>query len=104
MFAARWSRNGFIFMPEKQHLEELAQFIRAHRSSEGHFQALYDRLAAELKAIHSAEENDYTTALAEAAEKHAAAYRQSKDTGSTTWPEFENFVTHFEKAVMQALH
>jgi hypothetical protein len=92
-------------MPDKNHLQELAQFIREHRSSEGHFETLYNRLKAEQQTVQkSTAEQDYATNLTEALEKHAATYQQHKETGGSAWPEFENFVSHFEKSVMDALH
>jgi ribosomal protein L16 Arg81 hydroxylase len=94
-------------MPDKNHLQELAKFIREHRSSEGHFETLYKRLVAEQQTVQqraSEPEQEYAMNLTEALEKHAATYQQHKETGGSAWPEFENFVSHFEKSVMDALH
>lgn len=94
-------------MPDKKHLEAIAQFIREHRNSEGHFQLLYEKLMAEQQAAQqerTAAENSYAASLAEIMEKQASLYQQKKEKGISAWPEFEAFVSHFEKAVLQALH
>jgi hypothetical protein len=85
---------------QKEHLEALAHFIRENRSSESNFDKLHEMLVAESNAAAEG----YAGKLYETLEKHAAAYKQKKDKGAGAWPEFENFVTHFEKAVTEALH
>lgn len=90
-------------MPEKKHLEELAQFIREHRNNEDYFQALYDQLVAECEAQDGAE-NPYAHSLRETFEKQAATYKENKEKGISSWSEFENMVSHFEKTVTDALN
>jgi len=95
-------------MATKQQLEELAAFIRSHRSAENHFEALFQKITevcdAEQKENGKAEPNAYLQGMLEAKDKYATAYRQSREKSGTAWPEFENFVTHFEKSVTGALH
>lgn len=101
------SVSGLIFQGalqthfvRKDHLEEVAAFIREHRSNESNFETLHKKLEEELQAAGS---EAYGRALAEAKEKPADEYRQAKTTGGTAWPEFEKFVAAFEKAVLEAI-
>jgi hypothetical protein len=90
----------------KTYFEDLLHFIRENRSNESHFETLREKLTAACKDAtdNPADENSYVSKLQEALEKHAPAYKQKKENGISAWPEFENFVTHFEKAVTEALH
>ena len=86
---------------DKQHLEELTGFIREHRSNESNFNLLYAKLEAE-----TAERNGqagYTNSLIEVKEKTADEYHKAKETHGSAWPEFEKFVSDFEKTVTEAL-
>ena len=91
---------------DKEHLEQLLQFIHEHRSQESHFQLLYDRLHAEYQATQAGTESEtqYANDLRETLEKHAEVYKENKEKGISTWAEFENMVSHFEKSVTGALH
>jgi hypothetical protein len=95
-------------MAAKQQLEELAAFIRANRAAESNFEILLQKLTeacnAEATEGGDAAQNGYLSLLQEVRDKYAKTYRQSKEKGTSAWPEFENFVTHFEKGVMGALH
>lgn len=91
----------------KQHLEELARFIRSHRNNESHFEVLYERLVTEQKAAQAGTnqaQRSYADNLNETLEKHAIIYQQNKEKGISTWSEFENMVSHFEKSVTDALN
>jgi hypothetical protein len=90
-------------IPEK-HFEDLNNFIRAHRSSEAHFEKLYEKLTAayEFAKSNQLNRNGYADLLKDVMEKHGDAYKQKKDNGISAWAEFENFVTHFERAVLAA--
>lgn len=83
----------------KEQLEEVVAFIREHRSNENNFEKLHAKLQEETKK----EDATYTTQLKEVGEKSAAEYRKAKETGGTAWPEFEKFVSEFEKTVIDAL-
>lgn len=82
--------------------DKFLQLIREQRSSESNFDTLYQTLQAATKA---AEENNDTTLAAElkeADEKYAAEYKKAKESGGSAWPEFEKFVTQFERALTSA--
>jgi len=83
---------------DKSHLEEVAAFIREHRSNESNFGILKQKLEEEI----TAGEGDYTAQLREIKEKNVEEYTKSKENGGTAWPEFEKFTTAFEKAVIDA--
>lgn len=83
----------------KIHLEEVATFIREHRSSEAHFDKLYAALIAEIESDDQVDA--YKQELLTIKDK-AAAYKVVKNTGGTSWPEFEKFTTAFERAVIAA--
>ena len=72
-------------------------FIRDNRGNEASFEDLYQKLLDELRDEESS--SAYREKLEEIKEKQAEVYRQAKDTQGSAWPEFENFVSEFEKAV-----
>lgn len=84
---------------EKTQPEETAAFIRKHRSNESNFAMLHEALEKEIAKANG----DYKTQLQEVKEKQAAAYENAKK-NSGAWPEFESFVSAFEKAVIEAMH
>ena len=80
----------------KEHIEEVLQFIRQHRSNESNFAKIYAKLEAELSQKDG--DAEYLASLRELKEKQAVTYKQAKKEGTSAWPEFENFVSGFEKA------
>ena len=92
---------------DNQHFEELAHFIRTHRSNEGHFNILYDRLMKEYNAVKASADQQqrcYAENMNEIIQKHAAVYIQNREKGISTYAEFEHVVNSFEKIVTDALH
>lgn len=86
-------------------LEALSGFIHEHRSNEGNFEKLYRKLEEECAAEKQAGDHhtrQYLAGLEDIREKQAEAYRSSRDKGGTAWPEYEKFVTQFEKLVVDA--
>lgn len=81
----------------KKQWEETVAFIREHRSNEGSFSVLY----AKLEEVAGNADGDYKERLNELKEKQAVAYSTAKDNSGTAWPEFEKFVSGFERAVME---
>ena len=72
-------------------------FICDNRGNEASFEDLYQKLLDELRDEESS--SAYREKLEEIKEKQAEVYRQAKDIQGSAWPEFENFVSEFEKAV-----
>ena len=85
---------------ETNHLEDVATFIREHRSNEENFEKLYHKLNDEINSKDHKEK--YVNLLQQVKEKPAEEYKKAKETNTTAWPEFEKFVSDFEKAVIQA--
>jgi hypothetical protein len=85
-----------------RHLEEVSAFIREHRGNEAAFEKLYARLTEETGA--QASTAAYKNDLLEVKEKAAEEYRKAREINGAAWPEFEKFVTGFEKAVLGAAH
>jgi hypothetical protein len=83
------------------HLNDLLQFIRAHRSNAANFSTLAERLDGEL--TNATGGNAYHAALTETKGKYATVYREALEKGGTAWPEFESFIAHFERSVVAAL-
>ena len=83
----------------KDHLDEVLQFTKAHRSNEANFEKLLSKLEEE--AGNAENSQQYTKALQEIKVKQAEEYRQAKATAGTAWPEFENFISAFEKAITE---
>jgi hypothetical protein len=80
---------------DQSYTEELLKFIREHRSNEINFEKLYTKLS------EAAHHND--AALSERLaplEQEAEAYRKAKEETGSAWPEFENFVSQFEKQLL----
>ena len=75
----------------KKELEDLAVFIREHRSNEVNF----EKMNTKLEETKPAGYNDI--------KEKAEVYRQAKEKARTAWPEFEKFVSEFEKAVVEAM-
>ncbi len=82
--------------------EKSMQVVRENRSSESNF----DRLLQELDEAIALAQNENNPALAEnlqeVKEKQVAAYQKAKESGGTAWPEFEKFVTQFERLLTSA--
>ena len=81
-------------------LEITAAFIREHRGNEGNFEKLYSKLETEIEERHGLEK--YVASLEDIREKAVPEYKKAKESGGTAWPEFEKFVTEFERAVVSA--
>jgi hypothetical protein len=92
--------NSFVM--NRQHLEALLQFIRQHRSNEANFEMLTAKLEAE--SGNQGNTQEYKKALDEIKIKQAEQYRQNKHTGASAWPEFENFVSEFEKTITDEIN
>lgn len=89
-------------MSATQSPDTYLQQIREHRSSESNFATLHQTLESATKA---AEESNNTALVAELKEvkgKYAAEYQKAKETSGSAWPEFEKFVTQFERALTSA--
>lgn len=89
-----------VFMSRK-HLEEVMAFMREHRSNESNFELLRQKLEEEING--HVEDAMYKNDLQEVKEKYAEEYRTAKEQGGTAWPEFEKFVSEFEKTLAAAL-
>lgn len=87
-----------IFM-QKTELEEIAAFIREHRSKEENFEKLLAKLSeTESVLANGTVEFDGASIRAKADE-----YQKAKELGGTAWPEFEKFVTEFERSITGAM-
>lgn len=86
---------------DKARLEDTAAFLRDHRSSEEHFEIILSRLNED--TANAAFDETHRRRLQEIGDKLVATYRKAKETGGSAWPEFENFVADYEKAVTEAL-
>jgi hypothetical protein len=81
-----------VTMADEKRLEGLLAFIRECRSNESNFTKLKTRLQDEAELDPAGE----GAAL-------ASTYSKSKETSGSAWPEFENYVSFYEKAIVQAL-
>jgi hypothetical protein len=82
--------------------EQIMQVVRENRSSESNFETLLQQLD---KATGLAQQSNNTALaddLQEVKEKYVAEYQKAKETGGSAWPEFENFVTQFERLMTNA--
>lgn len=78
------------------------QTIRENRSSESNYTLLQQELEKTIAAARQAGSPVVTKELEDVKEKYAAEYEKAKEAGGTAWPEFEKFVTQFERALSQA--
>jgi hypothetical protein len=83
-------------------LEEIQQTIRNNRSSESNFSLLVAELDKAIAASESSGQSNLATDLKEVKEKYAPIYLEAKESSGTAWPEFENFVTQFERCLTEA--
>lgn len=91
-------------MNHRELLEKLQQFIRAHRSNEIHFEVLNHKLEETYSWAKGQEgDNSLGDELDEIREKQARAYKESRESTSSDWPQFEQFVQAFERSVISAL-
>lgn len=82
--------------------EEIMQTVRENRSSENNFSQLLQALEKATALAQQEGNTTFTEDLQEVKEKYVASYQKAKETGGTAWPEFEKFVTVFERALMSA--
>ena len=82
--------------------EEIMQNIREHRSSESNYAAIQQELDKAITASQQASHSTLSNDLQEVKEKYASEYEKAKETGGSAWPEFEKFVTQFERALTNA--
>lgn len=76
--------------------------VREHRSSESHFPVILQQLE---KALAQAQQHNHVSLannLQNVKETYAAEYLKAKENGGTAWPEFEKFVTQFERSLTEA--
>lgn len=89
-------------METTQSPDEWLRLIRENRSSESNFETLQQTLQAAIQAAEGSRNSSLATELKEVNEKYAAEYNKAKETGGSAWPEFEKFVTAFERALTNA--
>lgn len=78
------------------------RIVREHRSSESNFTTLHQTLLSAQKAATESNNTTLADELNEVEEKYVATYTKARETGGTAWPEFEKFVTEFERALTGA--
>ena len=87
------------FFMQKAKLEEIAAYIREHRSREEDF----EKLVAKLEEAKDGETGEILQPGMDAILTKAEAYKKAREIGGTAWPEFEKFVSEFERSIMEAL-
>ena len=75
--------------------------IRENRANESNFEKLYRKLEEE--TANGNGNGSYANNLEEIKEKSAAEYQKAKETRGSAWPEFEKFVSDFEKTITDVL-
>ncbi len=78
------------------------QVIREQRSSESNFESLYQLLGEATTWAQQDQQSALADELQEIEEKYVAPYKKAKEAGGTAWPEFEKFITQFERALTAA--
>lgn len=81
--------------------EDLLEFIKEHRSNEANFPAIHQKLEGALQEATPG--SAYHNALTDVKQKHLPTYLKAKESGSPSWPEFENFVAEFERSVVDTI-
>lgn len=80
----------------QQDQSELQEFIRLHRNNESNFHVLLKKLEQKINEGNKSN----ITQLQEIKNKQAEEYTTAKQKSGNAWPEFENFVTAFERALL----
>ncbi len=82
--------------------QEILATVREARSSESHFDRIEQALETALAMAQKEGDSALANELQDVQEKYAAEYRKAKETRDSAWPEFEKFVTQFERAMTGA--
>lgn len=85
----------------EEQLQVLQEFLRSHRSNEANFAAISQKLDEALS--QAGDGTEFFDALEETKEKYGAAYATARENNGAAWPEFENFITHFERGIVAAI-
>lgn len=101
--AIRLVENGQSFsksiMATQQSPDELLQFLREHRSSEGNFDKISQELETHIRTAQEQNKPALAQTLQEVKEKYGDTYCKAKETSGSAWPEFEKFITQLELAL-----
>lgn len=89
-------------MSATQSPEAVLEAIRTHRSSESNFDFLCRQLQAAIAFANEPQATSLACELQDVQDKYATAYTKAKEAGGSAWPEFENFVTQFERVMLTA--
>lgn len=84
---------------QKLSLEDTAVFIREHRSNE----ASFEKLVAKMETLAGEAAGKEQKLDMETVKARAEEYKKAREERPTAWPEFEKFVTEFERAINDAL-
>ncbi|MDQ3279252.1 MAG: peptide-methionine (R)-S-oxide reductase, partial [Bacteroidota bacterium] len=95
------SSNTFMSL-ETLTVDQVMQAIRENRSSESNFATLQQILDKAIADSQQGGSESLTSNLQEVKEKYGAEFEKAKETRGTAWPEFEKFVTQFERALTEA--
>jgi hypothetical protein len=83
-------------------IEDIMLSIRELRSNEENFNTLYQKLEKTINLAQQAGHHSLADELQETKEKQAAEYSKAKEATGNAWPEFEKFVTQFERSLTTA--
>lgn len=83
-------------------IDKIMQTIRENRSSESNFATLQQQLDTSIASAQQTGNSGLLADLQEVKEKYVSEYQKAKTSGGTAWPEFEKFVTQFERALTGA--
>lgn len=83
-------------------IDSILQTIRENRSSESNFATLQQVLDSTLESAQQSADGRLVADLQEIKEKYISEYLKATASGGTAWPEFEKFVTQFERVLTAA--
>lgn len=93
-------------MPDRNELiEQKLQFIQEHRSNESHFEklnTLLEQVLEDKELVNGASDKSFLEALNAVKQKQSEEYRVMKEKQGSAWPEFEKFVSQFERSLIDA--
>jgi hypothetical protein len=98
------TKDGIIclaafFMKVITSLDDITDAIRESRSNESNFDVLCKYLQEALAVAEKQNNLSMQNNLKEVQDKYASEYLKARETRDSAWPEFEKFVTQFERSI-----
>ena len=82
-------------------LQHITDAIRENRSNEGKFDLLCQYLQEAIAMAEKQNNQLLHNNLLEVQDKYAIEYMKAREERDSAWPEFEKFISQFERSIME---